>query len=63
MAHERDEFLDVVGTDDDMDKFWKKVETVIAPFGGDVAEGGEIDDTYVPLQFLHDQEASLANQS
>jgi hypothetical protein len=57
-----DEFMVAPGTGTDMDSFWKKVETIAAPFGGDVTECGVIGDDHVPLQFLHDGEAKLAQQ-
>jgi hypothetical protein len=60
MAVEGDEFLDVVGHSTSTNAFWEKIAAIAAPFGGDVAEGGEIDGSYVPLQFLRDQEAKLA---
>lgn len=63
MVHPRDEFLDVVGHSTGTNVFWEKVTAIAAPFGGDVAEGGEVDSTYVPLQFLRDQEAKLVAQS
>ena len=45
-----------------MDSFWEKVEIIAAPFGGDAQECGEIGDDHVPLKFLLDQEARVAQR-
>lgn len=62
MAVEGDEFMEALGTGTDMDSFWEKVQTIAAPFGGYAEECGEIGDDHVPLKFLLDQEARLAQQ-
>jgi hypothetical protein len=62
MDVEGDELMEALGTGTDADSFWEKVETIATPFGGDVQECGEIGDDHVPLKFLLDQEARLAQQ-